>query len=175
MTSFARMLDDVLDKGAAGIRIEADRRPVVWGEDGPRYSDLPILTTPDVDRIIEAITTPADRKALTSSGACDVFYRHGRTMFTCSVLTQYEYSVTFRLSPDALLELSTAEHLSLVDEPAPNASGPPDGEQPTTVPPPGGEERPAPARQEATAPPASPTASISSCRGWSTTARPTST
>ncbi len=175
MASFAGMLDYVLDKDAAGIRIEAERRPVLWGEDGPRYSDLPILTTADVDVIIEAVTTPADRKVLTSHGNCEVRHRHGRTAFTCSILTQYEYSVTFRLSQDALLELSTAEHLSLVDDSAPPAGQPPPAEPRAPLPAGPSTERAAASaapRRRRPVRPACPPASTRSCRGWSTTMPP---
>ena len=119
MSRLSEVLDGVLDQGAAGVRMEADRRPVFWGEDGPRYSELPFLSTSQIDAIIEEITAPPDRTALTTHGACDVSHEHGRATFECTILTQHEYSVTMRLVDDGALEKSTVEHLSLVDEPAP--------------------------------------------------------
>ncbi len=130
MSRLSEVLGSVLEQGVAGVRMEADRRPVYWGEDGPRYSHLPVLTTSQIDAIIESITDAAQRTALTTHGACDLEYKHGRMSFECTILTQHEYSVTMRLVDDGSLERSTVEHLSLVDEPAPPLEPPADSGPP---------------------------------------------
>ncbi len=149
MTDLSTMLDMMLEQGAVGIRIEADRRPVLWGEDGPRYSDLPVLSTSQVDGVIEEVTRPADRRALTTQGACDVDYLHGRARLECSILTQYEYSVTLRLVEDMTLAETTVEHLSVVDEPAPSLE--PERATPPLPDPSDPPRRDAPPREESTA------------------------
>jgi twitching motility protein PilT len=114
MSDIFPLLDACLEKGASDLHLAVGRPPVLRLVGGLRTMDLPLVTSQDMQRMVEQIIPERARRDVETGGTADFAYAYGdKCRFRVSVLTtKGERAIVMRLIPHKLLSF---EQIGLPD------------------------------------------------------------